>query len=299
MEDLDRVGRLEEAIESMRHQLAKSQVLEESIAKLRAEYAGSWALHTKEDFELGFAREIKNDLQGTIFKWAFGALVLLLGVGAIFIRYSVTHVFHEENAKLVSDFSRNYEDQTALLAENFEWRRFHDYGKDYAYLAEMYFDSPVASPRKEERIAEHLDNSRQYFSMSLRHGTQHGSTHWELGELYFKYPIRLHVQGRVNAQKALWHYDQASSLYSQLEIEKGWRAQCYMNIGEVYLYLADKGIEPEKNRDSARVFLDKARDDFAGVKGQMREGVQADIERLQQLSVNMRWVSKSGAQVSN
>jgi hypothetical protein len=141
---------------------ARIDQLEENLAKLRAEYANSWALHTKNDFELSFANGIRNELQTTISKWAFGAVLLLLGAGALFIRYSVSQVFREENEKLVADFSARYDSQLEKLQDRFEWRRFHDYGKNYIYISELYFDSPVQAELKTKRIVQHLNTAEQY-----------------------------------------------------------------------------------------------------------------------------------------
>lgn len=265
--------------------------LEESLAKLRAEYANSWALHTKDDFELGFARDIRNEIQGTISKWAFGAVVLLLGAGALFIKYSVSQVFRDENEKLVTEFSEKYDRQLERLQDNFEWRRFHDYGKNYVYLSELYLDSPVEPLLKTERIVGHLNTAEQYFLRALQHGDRHSSTYWELGELYYSYPLKLNVPRRLDPPKAIEHYGQAANRYTQIEIGKGWRAECYIRMAEAYLHMVkatEDGVSAQAHHGKAVELLNLASSDYAGMEDQSGPNNQKNMRRLQALLVDVR-----------
>ncbi|HWM26490.1 MAG TPA: hypothetical protein VNP98_16865 [Chthoniobacterales bacterium] len=262
--------------------------LEDNLAKLRAEYAGSWALHTKDDFELGFAREIKTDLQSTLMKWAVGAVVLLFGAGAVFIKYSVSQTFQAENERLVKEFYRKYEAQLDLLRDNFEWRRFHDYGKDYVYLAQLYFDSPVESPLKAKKVTENLVEAEKYFRSALQHGDMHASTYWELAELLFTYPQQYQVSSRIDAIRAISQYEQAGLRYTKVEIDKGWRAEVYLRSAEACLYLADANHSPADNRARAKEFLLKANTDYANLKDQTATRDRKNIDRVNELLSALR-----------
>lgn len=257
--------------------------LEVKLAKLRAEYASSWALHTKDDFERNFSREIKNEIQNTMMKWAIGAVVLLAGTGTIFVKYAVIQTFKEENSKLVQDFYQKYDAQLDLLRANFEWRRFHDFGKDYVYLAQLYADSPVAEELRAKRITENFNEAEQYFRRSLQYGDMHASTYWELGELLFTYPQKLKLPNRLDAAKAIERYKQAVDRYTQVEVDAGWRAEAYLLIAKTYLYLAQSNPTDENPPKKAKEFLLKANSDFAALKDQTGPRTRANIEEVQKI----------------
>lgn len=257
--------------------------LEENIARLRGEYASSWALHTKNDFTKLFSQEIRNELQSKMLKWAIGVIALLAGTGAIFIKYTVIQTFKDENSKLVRELYQKDEAQASALQESFQWSRFHDYGKDQVYLATLYGDSPVEPDLKLKRIAKALDEAEQYFLQALQHGKTHASTYWELGELAFTYPNSLSYTARIDVDKAIQRYQQAADRYTQPEIDAGWRAEAYLRIGKAYLYSARQSPENSHFASEAKKMLLKASADFANLNDQSSSRRRDDIDETQRL----------------
>ena len=271
------------------------QKIEKKLVQLRAEYAGSWALHTKEDFEMGFRQEIRNesqgsrnDLQGALVRWAVGAIVLLIGAGYVYVKQAVTDVFKDQNTKLIAEFGEKYQAELAMQRDNFEWRRFHDYGKNYVYMAQLYFDSPISDESmKTKRVIYNLEEAQRYFNDALQHGNMHASTYWELGELSYSYPIRLNVPVRIDLRKAIGNYQQAAARYTQLEIDKGWRGEAYLKIANVLFELGEQKLSRSaKDPDflEAKSYLKKASDDLAGSKDQTSTRIQAAIREVKALS---------------
>lgn len=260
--------------------------LEEKIAVLRAEYAGSWALRTRDDFELGFVKEIKAELLGTMFKWALGTVVLLLGSGALFIKYTVIQTFREENDQLVHEIQKNTDRQVDLMNSSYEWRRYHDYGKDYIYLAGLYFDSPLDTTVKARKVASNLDEAEGYFNKALRQEGAHASTYWELGELYFGYPLRYDVPQRMDLRKAISYYKNAIDRYGQAEIRNGWRAQCYLRLAEAHGKLLEKSAgQSQVDWEDTKAALEKANQDFSDLEDQAEH--KDDIQRVRDLLLSM------------
>ncbi|HEY5813308.1 MAG TPA: hypothetical protein VIT23_11725 [Terrimicrobiaceae bacterium] len=257
--------------------------LEENIAQLRGEYASSWALHTKNDFTKIFSQEIRNEIQGKMLRWSLGLIALLAGSGVIFIKYTVIQTFKEENSKLVRELYQQDEAQAAALQENFQWSRFHDYGKDQVYLATLYGDSPVEPKLKVERIGKALDEAEHYFLQSLQHGTRHASTYWELGELAFTYPLSLSYTPRIDINKAIQRYQQAADRYTQPEIDAGWRAEAYLRIGKAYLYSLNQSPENRYFASESQKMLLKAKADFASIKNQSSARTRDGVDEVQEL----------------
>lgn len=261
--------------------------LAESVAKIEARMKTHWALQTDDEFADHYIQRIKNELHSSIVKMAIGAIVLLAGSGYIFIQYAVSDNFSSKNASLISQLEKSYNKQIERTDENFEWRRFHDYGKDYANLAELYSLSSIPENKKEEKIHKLLDEAENYFNKSLLHGDMHASTYWELGELKFSYPKEMRLAAEIDRLSAIEDYENAAIRYTDVEIEKGWRAEAYYKMGFAFHELAsDLGHKKESRQKylkQAKTYLYKAKTEYSRVKGRTDERAVDNIKHIGEL----------------
>src|SRR4051794_1604330 len=114
-------------LEGQEKQLSK---LEGRLAAIEGKMASSWALQTKDDYEKTFKDGIKDDMRGFIVRLAISAVLVLGGVGYVFIKSAVTDAYESRNKEAIADLQRNYEARLKLDQTRYDWSRFHNYGKD-------------------------------------------------------------------------------------------------------------------------------------------------------------------------
>ncbi len=257
------------------------------LATIEMRMKTHWALQTDQEFAENYVQQIKNDLQAFIVKMALGAIVLLAGSGFIFIKYAVNEQFSSENEKLIKRLESSYESQIIRTDANFEWRRFHDYGKDYVNLAELYSVSPISKEDKDKHIHQLLDEAEGYFRISLSHGDMHASTYWELGELRYSYPEKMKITSEIDKISAIENYKDAAMRYTEIEIGKGWRAEAYYKIGDVYWDIQDdSGIESanrKKYQEKAKEYLVKAKRGYSRLPSQNDDRTKYNIQSITKL----------------
>lgn len=261
--------------------------LEAKTAKIEARMKSHWALQTDDDFADNYLKKIRNDLQSSIMKMAIGAIVLLAGSGFIFIKYAVNEQFNKENNELIAKLQHSYDTQIERTDDNFEWRRFHDYGKEYVYLSEFYSKAPIAEDTKKAEIHKLLSEAEKYFNDALSHGDMHASTYWELGELYYTYRNDLGLPDEVDKLKAVLSYKDAASRYTEAEIKKGWRSEAYLRIGNVYWDLHDDvAIDPSLRKtysENAKEYLLKANSEYAQLTHLTDDRTKDNIKKVASL----------------
>lgn len=217
------------------------------------------------------------------------AIALLAGAGFVFIKYAVNQTFQEENKELISKLESSYNKQITRTDDNFEWRRFHDYGKDYVYLAKLYSLAPLDKADKEKHVHGLFSEANSYFKKSLAHGDMHASTYWELGELRYSYPMSMELTSEVDLLEAIRFYKEASTRYTSIEIEKGWRAEAYYKIGACYFDLAqDKSPDNkllEEYKKHATEYLQKADNDYSKIHDQNDERTRSNIGHISKLLI--------------
>lgn len=243
------------------------ETLEEKIAVIEARMKSHWALQTDEEFADSYIVKIRNELHSSILKMAIGAIVLLAGSGFVFIKYAVNEQFNSQNEKLKQRLERSYSAEVEKTYNNFEWRRFHDYGKDYVNLAELYSKSPIEVEKKRQEVKKHLNEAEKYFRDALSHGDMHASTYWELGELYYTYRLDMGLMHEVDKVKAVQKYMDAANRYTEVEVSKGWRAEVYYRIGLVYWDLTDDSAISDQQRSGyikqAKHYLELAKNEYS------------------------------------
>lgn len=261
--------------------------LEERTAQMQARMNSHWAFQTDDEFVNSYLLKLRNELQSSIFKMAVGAIVLLAGSGFIFIKYAVNEHFNNQNEMLKNKLQTSYNQQIEKTDNNFEWRRFHDYGKNHVNLARIYSKAPLEEEVKETQVHDLLNEAEKYFKDALSHGEMHASTYWELGELDYSYPIEMGLKNEVDKLRAIQRYKDAISRYTEVEVSKGWRSEVFFRIGSVYLDLADDhGVrEPlrAKYSSSASAYLKKAKNEYARHAYLTDNRSKGNVERISDL----------------
>ena len=274
---------------------AKLLDIEERLAKIEARMKTHWALQTKDDFAESYILRLRNELQASVFKIAIAAVVLLAGSGYVVIKYAVDERFQIANAHLISRLQESYDNQIKRTDSNFEWRRFHDYGKDYVYLAELYSKAPLAKDEKKKNVHNLLNEASGYFGKALELGDMKASTYWELGELSYTYPLKMDLPEEVNKLEAIEKYKDATERYTALEISKGWRAEAYMKIGQVYWDLHDDSGLKKNNKDvymnNAKEFLTKAKNEYSKYQNLADDRTKKNTEEISKLLAQIAKIS--------
>lgn len=156
---------------------------------MEAQIASSWALRTRTEFETEFKDRIKNEILGFTVKVGISALILLGGAGYLFIKSANTEVYQGQNKQVISDLKAKYEENLAEERTRFEWKRQHDYGKNYIYLAEFYWNSEITNAEKKKTlISQQFSRAETYLNYAMRCDPQQATTYWEQGELHYTYP---------------------------------------------------------------------------------------------------------------
>lgn len=276
--------------------------IDERLAEIEGKIASSWALKTRTEYEAELKDRIKSEVLAHATKLAIAALIFISGAGYLFIKSAVLDVYHDENQRVISDLKAKYESNLADERARFEWKRYHDYGKNYVYLAGFYWDSGLGDDQKRKAmIANQFSKAETYFSFAMRTDPQQATTYWELGELFYSYPRKYGQVDRINTDKALHFYQQAVKLYSDGEIAKGWRADPYRMIGKIYLEQAQKAVKEKEISEkisSSREYLSKARDDYVKAVPESRDYNKdglAEVDEMLQKTIPMlaAWKSKN------
>jgi hypothetical protein len=256
---------------------------ETRLATIELRMKTHWALQSDEQFAETYVKRVRNDLNLAIAKMALGAVVLLAGSGFVFIKYAVNEQFSTANSGLIAKLKESYDAQVERTDSNFEWRRFHDYGKDYVNLATLYSLSPLEQPLKDEKLHKLLAEAHRYFSKALSHGRMQASTYWELGELAFSYPKAMKLESEIDRLKAIQHYEDAVSRYTDVEVSKGWRAEAKFKLAAVYAdlwRLAGPPAEQTKWRDAAKKHAREAKDEYSKVADPTDERTLTNIREI-------------------
>lgn len=162
--------------------------LDERIAEIEAKMASSWALKTRAEYEVEFRDRVKNEVLAHATRLAIAALIFLSGAGYLLIKSVVTDVYQSENQKVVADLKSRYDINLAEERARFEWKRHHDYGKSYVYLALQEWNSAgLDDQKKKALIGTQFPIARTYFMYAMRADPQQATTYWELGELHYSY----------------------------------------------------------------------------------------------------------------
>ena len=208
--------------ENSRSQAKKSA--EERLADIEANIASSWALKTRSEYESEFKAHVKGDLFSFAVKLTLAAFIFLGGTGYLFLKSAIQDIYHSENERVVLDLRSKYDRIIQDQNRRFEWKKNHDYGKNYIYLAKFYANSGIADlSKKEALVHEQLERAKTYYEFAIADDPTVGQTYFEIGEIYNTYAWQFHDRQFLDVERAMFFYDEAESRYSAGDIAKGWR----------------------------------------------------------------------------
>lgn len=230
--------------------------LEKKHAELKSNLESCWLYHLNDGSIVTLKEEIMHKLSGSVVKLLVASFVIMSGAAYFLIEHAVSEAFDKKNDSLIAEFKLKYE-------RNFEWKRFHDYGKSYTYLAEMYAESPIDTDLKVEKIRKNYSYAEDYFKTALTFGSMPGTTYWELGELYYTYPKRDGIHSLIDKKKALGYYTQAIGRYTDNEVAQGWEAEAQLFIAKVYLDMSKTNSQDKDDYiGKARTYLKSAENGY-------------------------------------
>jgi hypothetical protein len=272
-----------------------SVTADERLAKIEGQLASCWALYTREEYESQFRERVKNEVLSYVTKVGISILVLLGGAGYLFIKSAVLDIYENQNEKIISDLRNKYENNLADQRSKFEWKRNHDYGKNYIYLAEFYASSDIKLDHKRKLLEKQFTRANTYFMYAVRADPTQATTYWELAELHYSYPHDYDAPAWIDQDRALYYYEKAANLYSEIEISRGWRADPYRLIGLIHLERAratNDVAAQNKEIASSQEYLIKARDDYMRAIPESRDYNKQHLEEVEDLIVkinNGKW----------
>ena len=259
----------------------------ERLVKLEAKVNSHWVFHTPDEFNERYINQIKSGLNQSIIRTTLTAIIILFGAGAAFINSIIKQTFDEESKELAERLTSEYQIKSDKIRDDFEWRRFHDYGTDFIQLARLYSKTPMDSTLMKVEIHELLKNAEGFFQQALEHGTIHASTYWEMGQIRYTYPIEFGIEEEVDLVQAKKNFELAVLRYKESEVAKGWRAECYIKLAEVNLRLSNgaerSAPDMAHHKANACELLLKARNELARVSDQTQPNLKGNIQRVAQL----------------
>lgn len=252
------------------------------------------ALNKEEEFSSRFIISIKNELTSYISKIVLGGIVLIGGAGFIFVQHAVNESFKNENELLIKRLEGEYQNAIDGIEEKFEWRRYHDYGKNYIYISELLNETNIPDSTKRNKTIILFDKAASKFKQALNHKGNHGSTYYELAELEYSYPKKYSITSLINERRAIQLYNKCLPYYLPSEISKGWRGDAFFKIGQIYAEMSDnKGLSNDlklKHIEMSRDFLVKARNDYssASEEAQLSPRIKQNSDKITALLSNFK-----------
>ncbi len=274
---------------------SSAPTIEQRISDIEGKMASSWALKARSEYESELRGQIKSELLIYVTKLALSALVVLAGAGYVVLKSAIVDVYQAQNQQVVADLKARYDENLREEQSRFEWKKQHDYGKNYVYLAAFYWNSRMSDKKKmHELIADHLKRAATYFSLAIRADPKQATSYWEMGELFYTYAKEYGEPDRVDLDQALHYYREAARLYSDIDIAKGWRADTYRALGKLYLEKAASAGKPDEAKSlqaTASQFLEKAQDEYIHVIPESREYNDKRLKEVRDLLVTVSRVS--------
>lgn len=262
--------------------------IENGVAKLEGSLASSWALHTKDEYENGFKDKVKNDIMNYVVKIVISAMVLLGGAGYVYVKSTMVDVYRTENKQIIDDLKARYESSINNNRLLFDWQRYHNYAKNYLYLAELYSKSNIDEKTKREKIKECLMRAKTYFDYALNSNPKQGSSYFELGEIYCNYSYKYNIKECYDIDKSLNYYCQSSKNYTDAEIAQGWRADAYRKIGIIYFDLFKRNSEKIEYLIKAEDYMNKACEEYQNAVPESREYNKNSLNEVNDYLVSIR-----------
>lgn len=257
----------------------------ERIAKIDGQIASSWALHARDEYEKQFKDSCKNEIMQYVTRIIVSALIFLAGVGYFLTESLVRDGYYKENKKIIDDFQNKYELSIKESKQLFGWQRYHNYAKNYIYMAEFYNNSNIESDKKTPEIEKALGRAETYFKHALSEDRKQGSTYWELGEIYYTHSDRFKAKKYFDPEKALLNYQLAIDNYKDKEIADGWRADAYRMSGKILFKQAGLSTNESSRKEllgRAKDFLAKAQTEYNNASIESREYIKDGLEEVQQ-----------------
>jgi hypothetical protein len=252
----------------------KEQSLEERIAKLEGRFANSWATHSREEYETAFRSSCNQEIMNYVTKVVIAAVLFLVGSGYFFIRSSIRsatlEVFHDKNEALIRELKSEVDKEINEARADYAWQRFHDYGIQYRYNAELFEKVPVTvipEAIKRKYYLRAFGKMAEYYNSALARDPKKGQSYYELAQLHYDLAEKFGLTDTefFRPEAALQEYQLASDYYDNFEKDLGWRADAYKHIASINLEKAEKSTDPRaKNEytEKSSQYLEKAKHDY-------------------------------------
>ena len=204
------------------------------------------------------------------------------------MKTAFVETYRTENKVIIGELLEKHEKFLESDLRRFEWKRHHDYAKNYVYLAKFYSESGLKNAEILESKKDALKKAADYFKLALNADSKQPTTHWEMGQLNYRYPKDYGVKDNINAPDAIDSYDKAIELYTARDIAKGWRADPYRMKAIIYvdsIKNRDDKYNPRKFLPEAKSLLQKAKSEYENAIPETRryneEGLKEVKEYLQ------------------
>lgn len=235
--------------------------LKEKLAKLESQMSSSWAFCSRSEYEKDFKVDMKKHVNYFMSKNLVVISLLITGIGALIIKTSIDSAIETKIKHTITKIENNNKEQEIQMMNDYNWMNYHNYGKNYIYLADIIHKSPLEKDVKKKEIEKCLEKADDYYRNAIEYNSNKSATHWELGQLCFHYPLAFQ-SGHINRKEAEKRYNMAIALYEDTEIKQGWRADACVQLGLLLLYESSnsKSIDKLSNIKSQKDRLDRIKD---------------------------------------
>jgi len=204
----------------------------------------------------------------------------------LFMKAAVVDIYENENDKIVADLRQKYDNILTAQHAEFEWKRNHDYAKNYIYLAQFYANSDIDPQKRQTLLNLQFQRASTYFLYALRSDPKQATTYWELGELRYTYARDYGELSWVDLDRAFDYYNQAVSLYTDTEVAQGWRGDPYLQMGKISVERAQEAKDPSAAAQQitiAKDYLTRAREEYKAAIPESRDYNQGHIDECENL----------------
>jgi hypothetical protein len=250
--------------------------LETRLASLEARFANSWATQTRDEYEKGIKEQCKQDILNYLRTAVIAAALFVLGAGYVtvnaLLKATTIQVFEDRNATLSKEVREKADTEIrkeiARELKEERWSRFHTTGVEYRYLAQNYKDLydniKVPNAEKLRFYNRTFYWANDYYQRALAELPK-AATYYERAQLHYKLAKQFKLSDWIIPRQALDDYNSAVQYYDNEEIQQGWRADAYLEMGLIYLEWALSSNQPSERQSNLHKSFDyllKAEQDY-------------------------------------
>lgn len=237
--------------------------VETRLASLEARFANSWATQTRDEYEKAIKENLKQEIMNYARNAVIAAALFILGAGYVLIKSATVQIFEDRSARLSDEVREKANKEIIRERQESDWRRLHDYGITYRYLAEFWEGTPLSQEQKHKFYLHAFDKAEEYYSAALGIASTKAQTYYERAQLHYALAKRFELPEWKDDKQALDDYNNAAQYYGSDDVQRGWRADAYKEIGMIYLEWALSTTPPEKaNLTHSFDYLSKAEHEY-------------------------------------